>query len=225
MRIVELANPAVIVGVDPAEHPGSHVPAPGGRPRDDVDDGPLRRRGRRSVQGDDLRGEHRPTEADPRRRPGLIDPDANPLLMMTVDGTHMMPGPLYHNGPFVWTVTALLAGQPRRARWQVRRRDDAAADRPLAPRLDVRRADDDGAHLEAAGGRARPIRRVVVDASCGISRAPCPPWLKEAWIDWLGADAIWELYAGHRSAVGDDHHRIASGSSTAVRSAGRCRAR
>ena len=26
--------------------------------------------------------------------------------------------------------------------------------------------------------------------------APCPPWLKETWIDWLGPDAIWELYAG-----------------------------
>ena len=26
--------------------------------------------------------------------------------------------------------------------------------------------------------------------------APCPPWLKETWIDWLGAEAIWELYAG-----------------------------
>jgi bile acid-coenzyme A ligase len=26
--------------------------------------------------------------------------------------------------------------------------------------------------------------------------APCPPWLKAAWIDWLGAEKIWELYAG-----------------------------
>ena len=25
---------------------------------------------------------------------------------------------------------------------------------------------------------------------------PCPPWLKEVWIDWLGADRIFELYAG-----------------------------
>jgi bile acid-coenzyme A ligase len=25
---------------------------------------------------------------------------------------------------------------------------------------------------------------------------PCPPWLKEAWIEWLGADRIFELYAG-----------------------------
>ena len=25
---------------------------------------------------------------------------------------------------------------------------------------------------------------------------PCPAWLKEAWIDWLGPERIWELYAG-----------------------------
>jgi bile acid-coenzyme A ligase len=26
--------------------------------------------------------------------------------------------------------------------------------------------------------------------------APCPPWLKQCWIDWLGPERIWELYAG-----------------------------
>jgi bile acid-coenzyme A ligase len=26
--------------------------------------------------------------------------------------------------------------------------------------------------------------------------APCPVWLKEAYIEWLGADVIWELYGG-----------------------------
>ena len=26
--------------------------------------------------------------------------------------------------------------------------------------------------------------------------APCPPWLKEDWIDWLGAERIFELYGG-----------------------------
>jgi bile acid-coenzyme A ligase len=25
---------------------------------------------------------------------------------------------------------------------------------------------------------------------------PCPPWLKQAWIDWLGPERIYELYAG-----------------------------
>jgi bile acid-coenzyme A ligase len=26
--------------------------------------------------------------------------------------------------------------------------------------------------------------------------APCPQWLKQAWIDWLGPDAVFELYGG-----------------------------
>jgi bile acid-coenzyme A ligase len=26
--------------------------------------------------------------------------------------------------------------------------------------------------------------------------APCPAWLKAAWIDWLGGEKIWELYGG-----------------------------
>ena len=38
--------------------------------------------------------------------------------------------------------------------------------------------------------------------------APCPPWLKRAWIDWLGADRVWELYAGDRGAGGDAPDRV-----------------
>jgi bile acid-coenzyme A ligase len=30
---------------------------------------------------------------------------------------------------------------------------------------------------------------------CHIAAA-CPVWLKEKWIDWLGPDAIWEVYSG-----------------------------
>ena len=26
--------------------------------------------------------------------------------------------------------------------------------------------------------------------------ASCPPWLKEAWIEWIGGEKIFELYAG-----------------------------
>lgn len=31
--------------------------------------------------------------------------------------------------------------------------------------------------------------------------APCAPWLKEAWIDWLGAERVWEYY-GTTEATG-----------------------
>ena len=27
--------------------------------------------------------------------------------------------------------------------------------------------------------------------------SPMPPWLKEAWINWLGPERIWELYRWH----------------------------
>jgi bile acid-coenzyme A ligase len=30
---------------------------------------------------------------------------------------------------------------------------------------------------------------------CHIA-APCPAWLKEKWIEWLGPDRIWEVYSG-----------------------------
>jgi bile acid-coenzyme A ligase len=30
---------------------------------------------------------------------------------------------------------------------------------------------------------------------------PCPPWLKEAWIDWLGPERILELYGGTEAQV------------------------
>ncbi|WP_314173117.1 AMP-binding protein [Streptomyces winkii] len=31
---------------------------------------------------------------------------------------------------------------------------------------------------------------------------PCPPAIKQAWIDWLGAEKIWELYAGTEAQAG-----------------------
>lgn len=31
---------------------------------------------------------------------------------------------------------------------------------------------------------------------------PCPAWLKRKWIDWVGADRIWELYAGTEAEAG-----------------------
>jgi bile acid-coenzyme A ligase len=32
--------------------------------------------------------------------------------------------------------------------------------------------------------------------------APCPQWLKEAWINWLGPQKIWEVYAGTEAFAG-----------------------
>ncbi|GIU86990.1 MAG: putative acid-CoA ligase [Acidimicrobiia bacterium] len=127
--------------------------------------------------------------------PGLIDPDANPMLMIRRDGTHLMPGPLYHNGPFVWTTTALLAGN----HVVLGGRFDAQRTLEL-----VDRYRPDSLYLVptmmARIWKLPPEVRGRYDVSSlqvvWHLAAPCPPWLKQAWIDWLGAERIWELYAG-----------------------------
>ena len=46
--------------------------------------------------------------------------------------------------------------------------------------------------------RSQPLAGAPEPPLAGLSRlaAPCPVWLKKAWIGWLGPDVIWELYAG-----------------------------
>jgi bile acid-coenzyme A ligase len=128
-------------------------------------------------------------------QPGTIDPDATPLLMMQRNGTHLMPGPLYHNGPFMWTVTALLAGN------HVILGGKFDAERTLQL-IDQYRPDSMYV-VPTMMARISKLPRDVRDRYDVSSlkviwhlAAPCPPWLKEEWINWFGAAAIWELYAG-----------------------------
>ena len=118
-----------------------------------------------------------------------------PLLLIQPDGCMMMPGPLYHNGPIVWACTALLAGN----HVVVLPRFDAEA--TLAG-IEEHRADI--AYLVPT--MMKRIWRLPLDVreSYDLSSLrliwhlaePCPPWLKEAWIEWLGPERIFELYAG-----------------------------
>jgi bile acid-coenzyme A ligase len=127
--------------------------------------------------------------------PALFDTEAPPPLGMAPDDCLVMPGPLYHNGPAVWSCQALLAG----------------GHIALLPRFDA-------AETLAAVERHRAqviylvptmMKRILrLDEQQRLAydlsslrvvwhlAEPCPPWLKDAWIDWLGAERIWELYAG-----------------------------
>ncbi len=128
-------------------------------------------------------------------QPSLIDPDAPPLLGMQIDGTHLMPGPLYHNGPFIWTFTGLLAGN------HVVLGGKFDAERTLQL---VDEYHPDSLYvvptMMARISKLAPEVRERYDVSSlrvvWHLAAPCPPWLKEEWINWLGAETIWELYGG-----------------------------
>lgn len=195
--IVELAAPALIVGVEPGEYPQSRCFPRGWTPEAAPPGAGAARLDRVSDpwKGMTSGGSTGRPKLILNTAPALIDPDAKPLLMMRPNGTLMMPGPLYHNGPFMWTVTGLLAGNHV----------------VLGGKFDAERT------LELID-RYRPESMYVVPtmmvrisklpedcrASYDMSSlkvvwhlgAPCPPWLKQTWIDWLGPDVIWELYAG-----------------------------
>jgi bile acid-coenzyme A ligase len=128
-------------------------------------------------------------------QPGSIDDEAPPLFLIQPDGCMMMPGPLYHNGPIVWACTALLAGNHV----------------VLLPRFDaestlagIEEHSADVAYLVPT--MMKRIWRLPLDVRERYDLSslrvvwhlaePCPAWLKEAWIEWLGPDRICELYAG-----------------------------
>ena len=127
--------------------------------------------------------------------PAQFDTDAAAAAADRCDGCMVMPGPLYHNGPAVWSCQALLAGN----HVVVLPRFDAEA--TLAA-IEEYRADV----VYLVPTMMKRIWRLPDEVRLGYDLSslrivwhlaePCPTWLKEAWIDWLGAERIFELYAG-----------------------------
>lgn len=127
--------------------------------------------------------------------PAALDDDAPPPLLLGNDGCLVMPGPLYHNGPGVWSCQALLAGNHV----------------VLLPRFDAEATlaaieQHEGTVLYVVPTMMKRIWRLPDDVREGFDLSslrvvwhlaePCPEWLKQVWIDWLGAERIFELYAG-----------------------------
>jgi bile acid-coenzyme A ligase len=192
--IVDLADPALVVGASPSD----------GQTRPVLE----------AVPGELPAGSFTPgvspewklmTSGGSTGRPKLIGATqpalfevvgpAGALVCLRSDGCVLMTGPLAHNGPFVATTCAMLLGNhvvlmPRfnpaetlrlvekhQVTWML-----------MVPTMMLRiwrlpeevRLGTDVSSLEVAFHLA----------------APCPAWLKQAWIDWLGPDKVIELYGG-----------------------------
>jgi len=109
--------------------------------------------------------------------------------------TVVMTGPLYHNGPFVTSIGAVSQG----AHVVIRPRFDAedtlaAIDRHKATWIYLVPT------MMSRIWRLPAETRAAYDVSSlrmvWHLAAPCPPWLKEEWIAWLGAETVMELYGG-----------------------------
>ncbi len=127
--------------------------------------------------------------------PGVFNPDLPGAYRSTPDDIMLMPGPLYHNGPF----TSAIGGLNQGAHLIVMPRFDAEETLRLI-------ALHTATWVYTVPTMMSRIWRLPeeVRAKYDVSSlktlwhlaAPCPPWLKEAFIRWLGPDVIMELYAG-----------------------------
>jgi bile acid-coenzyme A ligase len=197
--IVELADPALVIGVAPDEVGGRlaltldqirDAIAAGPDPGEPVAISPIWK----VMTSGGSTGRPKLIVATAPAEPAAVMEFAH-LLALPANGNLCVTGPLTHNSPFVITAIGLLRGNHV----------------VLMPKFDASRTLElvethgvDWLYLvptmmlriwrlpeaERLGRDLTSLRTVYHMA------APCPPWLKEAWIDWLGGEVIWELYGG-----------------------------
>ena len=195
--IIDLANPALVVGVEPSETSGRRSIPAQFQPEASLSSDALPSLISASFKA--------PTSGGSTGRPKLIvatqpatweslEGFAN-LLRIPPDGVHLVTGPLYHNGPFLTSLLALLRGN----HLVIMERFDATGTLAL---IDRHRVD----WMYAVPTMMHRIWRLPESERQRFDvsslrvvfhmAAPCPPWLKQAWIDWLGGERILELYGG-----------------------------
>lgn len=195
-EIVQLAQPKVVLGADPGTLDTDAACLPVGyQPHDSVDAGPLPDAVSPAWKAPSSGGSTGRPKLIVTSQPSLIDLEPVSIFGNRPGGCLVMPGPLYHNGPAMWSCDALLQG----------------AHAVVLPRFDA------AAVLAAVATHAADVLYLVPTMMKRILQLPdderlapdlsslrlvwhlaepCPPWLKQAWIDWLGPERIIELYAG-----------------------------
>jgi bile acid-coenzyme A ligase len=117
------------------------------------------------------------------------------LLRIPADGVHLVTGPLYHNGPLTTSLLALLKGN----HVVVMPRFDAAGALALVERHRVDWMYAVPTMMHRIWRLPEGERRRFDVSSLRVlfhMAAPCAAWLKQAWIEWLGAERVLELYGG-----------------------------
>ena len=193
-EIVALAEPTLVVGAPPERYPALSVlpdaDLPAGEHPDVAPPDRLSPAGQAIASGGST------------GRPKLIV-DANPAQIDTGVAHYgmgpgtvvLVPGPLFHTGPFLNSREGLLRG----GTVVLMSRFDPAEALALIAAHGVQWVNFVPTMLHRifrlpedvrAGADLSSLERVV---STG---APCAAWLMRAWIDWIGADRMFEAYGG-----------------------------
>jgi bile acid-coenzyme A ligase len=198
--IIELAKPALIVGAEPGAYGGFAAVPAGFTPEATHSEEPL----------EDVVPPHvrTMTSGGSTGRPKLIV-DLTPALVdptvaqngMQVQGTTLVPGPLYHAGPFIVSWQCLLSG----GTLILTSRFDAEDCLRLVEQYAVDWALFVPTMMQRIWKLPEEVR-TRYDVS-SLRRVMCtgaasPAWLKRAWIEWIGPEKVWEAYGGTERIAG-----------------------
>ena len=130
--------------------------------------------------------------------PATLDPSRPVAEFLPRRATQIVAGPLWHSAVFTYAFRGLLTGHRLvildrfdPARWVATVEEHRATWGLLVPTMMARLLRLPPA--ERSADRVESIERVL------HMGAPCGPALKRAFLDWLGADRVDEVYAGSES--------------------------
>lgn len=193
-QIVELGKPALVVGCAPGEYAPTPSIAANFTPDPGLSDAPLPERTAITFKAMTSGGSTGRPKLIVSKTPAATDPDL-PALEIRNQGVMLIPGPLYHNGPFLWAMSALFRG----CTVGVTTRFDAEQTLRTIERLRVDTVYTVPTMMRRIWALPEDVRNSF-DLSSLRSlwhlAEPCPIWLKERFIEWLGPSVIWELYGG-----------------------------
>lgn len=193
-QIIEVGNPKLVVGADPGAHPGVTTLPVGFEADSKLSSEPLPERTATSWKAMTSGGSTGRPKLIVTKQPATRDPE-DPFLNFPMRGSVLIPGPLYHNGPFMWATGGLFKGNTV----SITTRFDAEQTLQL---IEAQRVDTIymvPTMMQRVWNLPTEVRLKYDVSSLKTLwhlAAPCPAWLKDAYIEWLGAEVIWELYGG-----------------------------
>ncbi|MDA8952844.1 AMP-binding protein [Pseudomonadales bacterium] len=199
-QIVDVGNPKLIAGVPDGSHEGYQTLPTGYEPDPALSDAQLPEKIASSFKAMTSGGSTGRPKLIVTTAPAVWDIDSD-RLHTQIQGSMLIPGPLYHNGPFVWAMSAFFRG----CQITITTRFDAEETLALIEQQQIDIVYMVPTMMQRIWNLPEEVR-----TRCDLSSlkvlwhlaAPCPAWLKEAFIGWLGAEVIWELYGGTEAQGG-----------------------
>jgi bile acid-coenzyme A ligase len=198
--IVELSQPALIVGAADGQYSRFASVAAGFAPSAELSDAALPDVVPQHVRTMTSGGSTGQPKLIVDLTPALCDPEVAENFMR-VRGVALAPGPLYHAGPFIVAWQCILSG----GTLVLMERFDAEGALALIERHRVDWVLFVPTMMQRIAKLPADVRdRYDVSSLRRVmcSGAPSPAWLKRFWIEWLGAEKIYEAYGGTERIAG-----------------------